>query len=257
MLAAVYAFSYNDSNGSTSYSIFRGVRMNYLYLILLAVAPGAALVFFILLNDRYDREPARLLVKIFVMGMLVTIPTIVVELIGQYFNVFSGLLGKAVEAFIVVGLSEEFFKRRVVLRYAYSHPAFNERMDGIVYCSIAALGFATLENIFYVISYYAIQPDLWITRALVSVPVHMLLGIIMGYYLSLAKYCPHPGKCKGYMTKSLLIPALLHGAFDFVLMSDYPLLSLLFVPIVVYLWITSLIKLRKYYVESRIQHCGN
>lgn len=230
--------------------------MNYLYLILLAVAPGVALVIFILLNDRYDREPAKLLIKVFVLGMLVTLPTIVVEMIGQYFNIFSGLLGKAVEAFIVVGLSEEFFKRRVVLRYAYYHPAFNEKLDGIVYCSLAALGFATLENIFYVISYYANQPELWITRALVSVPVHMLLGIIMGYYLSLAKYCRDPKKCSGYKAKSLLIPALLHGAFDFVLMSEYPLLTLLFIPIVAYLWITSLIKLRRYYVESRQRHSG-
>jgi RsiW-degrading membrane proteinase PrsW (M82 family) len=230
--------------------------MNYLYLILLAVAPGATLVIFILLNDRYDREPARLLIKVFLMGMLVTLPTIVVELLGQMFNVFAGTLGKAVEAFVVVGLSEEYFKRRVVMRYAYYHPAFNEKLDGIVYCSLTALGFATLENIFYVLSYYPMDNTIWITRALVSVPVHMLLGIIMGYYLSLAKYCQHPGKCRGYMTRSLLIPALLHGAFDFVLMSEYPLLTLLFIPIVVYLWISSLIKLRRYYVDSRQQHGG-
>lgn len=225
--------------------------MNYLYLILLAVAPGAALVVFILINDRYDREPARLLLKVFLMGMLVTLPTIVVELAGGYFNIFSGIAGKAFEAFIVVGFSEEYFKRRVVLRYAYYHPAFNEKLDGIVYCSLAALGFATLENIFYVVSYYASQPNIWITRALLSVPVHMLLGIIMGYYLSLAKYCPDPRKCPGFMAKSLFIPALLHGAFDFALMSDYPLLSLLFIPIAAYLWISGMIKLRRYYVDSR------
>jgi len=230
--------------------------MNYFYLILLAIAPGAALVIFILLNDRYDREPARLLIKVFLMGMLVTLPTIVVELIGQYFNIFSGIYGLLFEAFIVIGLSEEFFKRRVVLRYAFYHPAFNEKLDGIVYCSLAALGFATLENIFYVISYYPMNENIWITRAFLSVPVHMLLGIIMGYYLSLAKYCPHPGKCKSYMTRSLLIPAALHGAFDFVLMSQYPLLTLLFIPIVIYLWISAMIKLRRYYVDSRQHHGG-
>jgi RsiW-degrading membrane proteinase PrsW (M82 family) len=84
----------------------------------------------------------------------------------------------------------------------------------------------------------------------------MLLGIIMGYYLAMAKYCPHPGKCKGYMTRSLLIPAALHGAFDFVLMSDYPLLTLAFIPIVAYLWISGMIMLRRYYVDSREHHCG-
>lgn len=228
--------------------------MNYFYLILLAIAPGVALVIFILLNDRYDREPARLLIKVFLMGMLVTLPTIVVELIGQYFNIFDGIYGLLFEAFIVIGLSEEFFKRRVVLRYAFYHPAFNEKLDGIVYCALAALGFATLENIFYVISYYPMDQSIWITRAFLSVPVHMLLGIIMGYYLSLAKYCPHPGKCKSYMTRSLLIPAALHGAFDFVLMSEYPLLTLLFIPIVIYLWISGMIKLRRYYVDSRDRH---
>jgi|AGTN01.1.fsa_nt_gi Predicted membrane protein len=228
--------------------------MNSLYLILLAVAPGVALVLFMLLNDRYDREPAGLLIKSFLMGMLVTLPTIVVELLGQHFNIFDGIPGKAVEAFIVVGLSEEYFKRRVVLRYAYYHPAFNERLDGIIYCSITALGFATLENIFYVLSYYPMDQNIWIMRALVSVPVHMLLGIIMGYYLSLAKYCPDPKKRPDYMAKSLFIPALLHGAFDFVLITDYPLLTLLFIPIVGYLWVSSMIKLRRYYVESRKRH---
>ncbi len=230
--------------------------MNFFYLILLAIAPGAALVIFMLLNDRYDREPARLLIKVFLMGMLVTLPTIVVELIGQYFNVFSGMLGKAVEAFLIVGLAEEYFKRRVVLRYAFYHPAFNEKLDGIIYCSLAALGFATLENIFYVLSYYPMDRTIWITRAFLSVPVHMLLGIIMGYYLSMAKYCSHPGKCQSYMTRSLLIPAALHGAFDFVLMSEYPLLTLLFIPIVIYLWISGMIKLRRYYVDSRDHHGG-
>lgn len=228
--------------------------MDYLYLILLGAAPGIALVFFIILQDRYEKEPMRLLVKMFLLGMFVTLPTIAVELIGRYLNIFSGLFGLIVEAFIVIGLSEEFFKRKVVLKYAYSHPAFNERMDGIVYCSITALGFATLENIFYVISYYTYDPNVWITRALLSVPIHMLLGITMGYYISLSKFCTTPSKCVWYFRKSLYIPALLHGAFDFILASDIPLLSLLLLPFVAYLWTSSLLKLRKYHNESKMLH---
>jgi hypothetical protein len=58
------------------------------------------------------------------------------------------------------------------------------------------------------------------------------------------------------MARSLLIPAALHGAFDFVLMSNYPLLTLAFIPIVAYLWISGMIKLRRYYVDSREHHGG-
>lgn len=228
--------------------------MELVVMILQAVAPVVALLIFLLFTDRYDKEPKKLLILVFVLGMLVTVPTLAVEILGQMFNIFAGLPGKIFEAFIIIGLAEEFFKRFVVVRTVFRHPAFNERMDGIIYCGIAALGFATLENIVYVISYSSVSPDIWITRGLLSVPTHMLLGITMGYYLSLAKFCNNPRRCAGYYRKSLFIPALLHGAFDFILMSGIPLLSLLLLPFVAYLWISSLIKLRRYYKESKQIH---
>lgn len=228
--------------------------MELVWMILSAILPGLVFALFIIFIDRYDKEPKRLLIKVFVFGMLATIPTIIAETIGQYFNIFTGLFGLLFEAFIVIGLSEEFFKRRVVLRHAFNHPAFNEKLDGIVYCSIAALGFATLENVFYIINYSATVPDIWITRALLSVPAHMLLGITMGYYLSMARFCNEPGKCMAYMKKSLYIPAILHGAFDFILMTDLPLISLTLIPFVAVLWILSIVKLRRYYKDSKEQH---
>ncbi len=228
--------------------------MELLWMILSAILPGVVFSLFIIFIDRYDKEPKRLLAKVFFFGMFATIPTIIAETIGQYFNIFTGLYGLLFEAFIVIGLSEEFFKRRVVMRHAFSHPAFNEKLDGIVYCSIAALGFATLENVFYVFSYSATVPDIWITRALLSVPAHMLLGITMGYYLSMARFCNEPGKCVSYMNKSLYVPAFLHGAFDFILMTELPLFSLALIPFVVVLWILSIIRLRKYYKDSKEQH---
>ena len=82
----------------------------------------------------------------------------------------------------------------------------------------------------------------------------MLLGITMGYYLSMAKFCSDPRLCTGYYRKSLFIPALLHGAFDFILMSEIPLLSLLLLPFVGYLWVSGIIKLRRYYKESKAIH---
>ncbi len=228
--------------------------MNLVWMILSAVLPGLVFTLFILFFDRYDKEPKRLLVKVFLFGMLATIPTIIAETIGQRLNIFSGLFGLLFEAFVVIGLSEEFFKRRVVLRHAFNQPAFNEKMDGIIYCSIAALGFATFENIFYIINYSAAVPGIWITRAILSVPAHMLLGITMGYYLAMARFCNEPGRCVSYMRKSLIIPAILHGTFDFILMTDMPLISLLLVPFVIILWITSLVRLRRYYKDSKEAH---
>jgi RsiW-degrading membrane proteinase PrsW (M82 family) len=225
--------------------------MELFLMILQAIAPAVALGLFLLFTDRYDKEPKRLLLLVFVLGMAVTLPTLIAENIGQMLNIFDGLVGKLFEAFIVIGLAEEFFKRLVVVRTVYRHPAFNERLDGIIYCGITALGFATLENFMYILSYSAAAPDIWISRALLSVPTHMLLGITMGYYLSMAKFCSLPGLCQRYYRMSLFVPALLHGVFDFILMSEIPLLSLLLLPFVGYLWVSGMVKLRRYYKESK------
>jgi len=128
--------------------------MDILRLVIIAVIPGIALSIGLYLTDRYDREPVKLLIKLFLFGMLSAIPTIIVERFLSNFNLFAGFLSIVWTAFIVAGLTEEFFKRLVVMKFAYHHGAFNEKLDGIIYCTYSALGFATIENIMYVVSGY-------------------------------------------------------------------------------------------------------
>ena len=82
----------------------------------------------------------------------------------------------------------------------------------------------------------------------------MLLGIIMGYYLSQFKFGTDINRSAIHYKKALLIPALLHGAFDFLLMANIPYYLFLLIPFVVYLWISGISKLRRYHRESREQH---
>ncbi len=51
------------------------------------------------------------------------------------------------------------------------------------------MGFATVENIVYVVYRYANNPPhVGLYRGVFSVPAHAVFGITMGYYLSLAKF---------------------------------------------------------------------
>lgn len=228
--------------------------MNNLYLLILAITPVIALITFILLHDRYDREPFSMLLKVFVFGMLISIPILGVEMLLSQFNFFKGIAGVAIHAFVVVGLTEEFFKRFVVIKSALYHREFNEKLDGIVYCVIASLGFAMVENVMYVFQFASIDSTVWLMRALVSVPTHMLLGIIMGYYLGLSKYGDKNGVKRRYYRLSLIAPAVLHGLFNFVLMSGIPNYLFYFVPILVFLWVTGMVMLRKFYKASKTEH---
>ncbi|KXZ39279.1 Membrane proteinase PrsW, cleaves anti-sigma factor RsiW, M82 family [Alkalithermobacter thermoalcaliphilus JW-YL-7 = DSM 7308] len=221
-------------------------------LFVIAIAPSIALGLSIYLIDRYDKEPLSLLLKVFFLGALSVVPTVYVQKFIMRFNIFTGVLWAFYTSFLVAGLVEEYLKRLVVLKTAYKSVHFNEKLDGIVYCTFSALGFATIENIMYVVFRYSANPYVGFYRGILSVPAHMLFGITMGYYLSLAKYCTCDyRKCKEYMLKSLLVPIVLHGIFNFILMSRITFLMILFIPYVIYLWITNLKKLNIYTKDSR------
>ncbi len=223
--------------------------MNSLFVI--AIAPGIAFALVLYLTDRYDREPFRLLVKIFILGALSVIPTALAENFLSMFNIFAGLLAAAYTSFVVAGFTEEFFKRLVVVKFALFNKAFNEKLDGIVYCAFSALGFATVENIIYVVFRYSANPYVGILRGFLSVPAHMLFGITMGYYLSLSKFAETDEQGRKYYKLSLYIPVVFHGLFDFILMAGIHWLMGVFIPFVILLWIYNLKKLREYRIISK------
>lgn len=222
-----------------------------LNLFITAITPGIAIALVFYWVDRHDREPLSMLLKVFIFGALYVFPTILIENFLLFFNIFGGLPAAAYTAFIVAGLTEEYMKRKVVLKYVYNNPVFNEKLDGIIYCVMAALGFATIENIMYVVFSFSDVESVGYYRAIISVPAHMLFAVTMGYYLSLAKFASSPEEHRHYFKKSLSVPALMHGIFDFILMADIPVLMVFFMPFVIYLWVVNLKKLNIYYNDSK------
>jgi len=220
-------------------------------LFIIAITPTIALGTAIYLTDRYDKEPPALLFKVFFLGALSVIPVAIVEKLLLGFNIFPGLLGIAYMSFIVAGFTEEYFKRAVVLYGAFNNRHFNEKLDGIVYCVFSALGFATIENIMYVVYRFSGNPYVGIMRGLLSVPAHVLFGVTMGYYLSLAKFTDDQQLKSKFFRRSLFVPIVLHGIFNFILMAKVTVLMLLFIPFVIYLWKINLVRLNKYASYSR------
>lgn len=157
-------------------------------LVIIAIIPAAIIIFAMYLSDRHDREPFKVLLFTYILGALTVIPSIIVEEILIAFNIFPGVLGAFYNAFIVAGLTEEYFKRLAVLKYPYKTKFFNEKLDGIVYSVFVTMGFATVENIIYVAFRYTNNPFIGLYRGIFSVPAHGVFGITMGYYLSLSKF---------------------------------------------------------------------
>lgn len=98
-------------------------------------------------------------------------------ILGLVFPDGGGLIQTLLHYLIAVSLVEESVKLLAVWR-AYRSPEFDEVMDGIVYCATAALGFASVENVFYVLSGGV---ETGILRVILSVPGHGPNGSLMGY----------------------------------------------------------------------------
>jgi RsiW-degrading membrane proteinase PrsW (M82 family) len=221
----------------------------FLVLLFVAVAPGLFLLWYFYHRDKYEREPKKLLFKIFFFGGLTVIPAIIFELIlEKAFNAFTfGVLNVFLVCFLVVGPVEEILKFFVVRNWAYNRPEFDEVMDGIVYCVSASLGFATLENIMYVLSNGL---GVGLIRAFLAVPGHAMYGAIMGYFIGRAKLnCARENRL---MTFGVLFAILFHGLYDFLLLTKTAF-AVLVIALLVVLGILIRKQLKRAEVQSR-QH---
>ncbi|MEM7102086.1 MAG: PrsW family glutamic-type intramembrane protease [Bacteroidota bacterium] len=198
--------------------------MPVLYL-LLAILPGLAISWWIYQQDKHEKEPHRVLLICFFLGMATCFPAIVLEEFGvnMGFDVGKGVLITFIFAFVVVAGSEELVKFLALRFYPYARDSFNEPLDGIVYSVMISMGFATLENIFYVFD-FGLQTGL--LRMFTAVPAHAAFAVVMGYYVGLAKFDKE--NHVQLMAKGLGGAILIHGAYDFFLFQQMlPALALL------------------------------
>lgn len=204
-------------------------------ILFAGIAPGLALLSYFYLKDKYEPEPLSLVFKMFILGALLVFPIMFIEYIIDIENLINS---NFIKSFITVGLLEEFFKWFILIYTVYHHVEFDEPYDGIVYGVTASVGFATAENIMYLVTNGI---GVAIGRALLPVSIHALLGVIMGYYLGKGKFIASiRRRC---LTFSILIPSILHGTYDFIINSFVNWL-LIIVPFMAFLWWLALLKVK-------------
>jgi RsiW-degrading membrane proteinase PrsW (M82 family) len=215
-------------------------------LLTISLAPVLVILVYIYFRDKYEKEPIGMLLKGLIAGVLITIPIIIFE---RTFSLLAenltGLYSAAYDSFIVAALTEESLKFLAVYLLIWRSREFNERFDGIVYAVFVSLGFAAVENVLYV---FDSGMQTGILRALTAVPAHALFGITMGFYLGLARFIPD--QRKKLLFKAFLYPIIIHGIYDFLILSGHPVLLILFIPYLIFLWIYGSKKLNRLSASS-------
>ncbi len=185
------------------------------YVLILGFAPALFWLWYFYIKDRYAPEPRAWILRIFLLGMISTIPIALIEtLIGALYPSDFFL------AVVVAPIVEECGKFLVVYLFVFRRPVFDEPIDGIVYAVTAALGFAALENIVYLFAAYSetltLPLELSVLRAVLSVPGHALMSSMWGYALGQSLVTPHP-RVTRLIFQGILLAIFLHSAFNFLI----------------------------------------
>ncbi len=196
-------------------SFLFNLMSNIPLLLTLAIAPGVAICIYIFTLDRFNREPRRLLVRSFLLGIVSAFIAIALQAIllpAAERLLLPGIVSAAIKAFFIVALTEEWSKYIMVRAYSWPKPEFDEPFDGIVYAVMVSMGFATIENVGYVLMHGV---GTALLRMFLSVPAHATFAVLMGYHMGLAKF--QPGKKWAYLLRGLTLAIFFHGVFDFFL----------------------------------------
>lgn len=153
----------------------------------------------------------------FLFGTIATLPAIWLQEWSGMLDVLKGGSAAAtlLSSFGAVAPSEEIVKCAAVLLIAFPRRFFNEPLDGIVYAVLAAMGFATVENILYAV-HFGFQTT--IVRAFTAVPAHFVFAIVQGYYIGRAKF--NPENRLSLILQGLGIAVLMHGTYDFLVLQE-------------------------------------
>ena len=198
--------------------------METLKLLYLALGPGVALAVYIYYSDKWEPEPKKRVAQCFLLGALAWFPTYIYEGEFQRFLGWQGILTensfswwqKGIYAFFGVALAEELCKFLFLKGFIYNDREFNEPFDGVIYGGVVGCGFATLENLMYVLPQ---GYEVGIMRMLTAVPGHAFEGMILGYFMGKAKFCPNPNQ---NLIGGLGLVVILHGLYDFAAFSHAP-----------------------------------
>jgi protease PrsW len=194
-------------------------------IVIVFIAIAGGMTWFFLANDHGEKEPVGALWAAAGLGLLGAVGAAVAEshIIPPHLINHPGgqPLGLLLLAALSVGLIEESFKFLPLALFIYKKSYFNEHSDGVIYFALAGLGFGIPENILYSLQFGA---GVGLARIIMTPLFHAATTGMVGYFLAKSKI-EH---------RSLMIPAaalfgamLLHGLYDFGLMSGNALLVIM------------------------------
>jgi RsiW-degrading membrane proteinase PrsW (M82 family) len=186
-----------------------------------AAIVGGALLWLIYfdLKDSLQKEPRLLLLAAFGLGMVAALLGLLIYWAAEQLGLPVDPGGSRREillyCFLGIGPIEEGCKFLLARTIIFRWRAFDERIDGLVYSAALAIGFATLENFYFLIYLPYLDVAEQLTRAAVAPLTHSLFAAIWGFGVSRAFFGVRSRRARlAWQIFPLLLAMFLHGLYD-------------------------------------------
>jgi RsiW-degrading membrane proteinase PrsW (M82 family) len=98
--------------------------------------------------------------------------------------------------------------------WVYATPEYDERMDGIIYGTVAGLGVATMLNLHYIIDNQGVALGPGIINVVTTALAQASFGGVLGYFMAQAKFEHKP---VWWLPLGVVIAAVLNGLFSWLI----------------------------------------
>ncbi len=217
--------------------------------VLTGIIPTVLWLLFWLREDRFQPEPIGLLILTYIAGGL----SVFLVLPFEGFVTLQNIDGTA--KILIFAFAEEFIKFLVVFFIDFHSSYLDEPIDYAVYLITGSLGFATVENVMFLLNTehqinisFLIQTGT--LRFLGATILHSLLAAILGIIIGFVFYKKRSTRIL-YTIVGLGITTILHTFFNYFIMKHIDLNGFL---VFGFLWAVTLIIISLFERVRRVNH---
>ncbi len=192
-----------------------------LQLITIALSPAIALVWFFYARSAYRPERKWLVTLLFALGILSGLVALVLNhMVERYTSLWAGApdpLHRTLFWVLGIGLNEETAKMLMLLLALYPRRDFTTPYQGLLGAATVALGFAAVENLFYLERYGTVT---LLLRSVLTVPAHAGFTAPVGVAMAFSKRAQTVAAKYWWLLGGLAFGVVAHGVYDIWLAFD-------------------------------------
>ena len=189
--------------------------------ILLGLLPSFAWLFFFMQEDP-ESDSRVLIVTTFFVGIAFALFALLAQIVFNNYFKSVGIGQMSVTALICFALIEEVCKFWAAYVSTHKNPAFNLPTEAMIYVLVAALGFATIENLAAVGGHAGEAPLLSAVFQTISLRfagatiLHALTSGIVGYHWAMSILSPKRKML--ILVSGIVIATAVHTAFNYLIL---------------------------------------